>query len=439
MDRRSLRTATMAAAIAVASLPSPLFAAELVDKASMALQTSYVLKATLNYGYGTISASEKITIKNLSGGAISKINLSVMPKAFGELASIGGFTVDDRPVTAAWTNNSNLALQLGRNVADGETVVVRLTFKVTASGTIGTSLEGRLSKANGIMQVSHWFPIVSSGHATRYPGDSQVTRAATKIRLELTTNASSVRIAAPGTALVSSGRTHVYELTNARDFAFGASPYYNTLVDYAAGAKIVIYSTTAAAYTTMSYAKAALAKYEANFGAYGWSRFVIAQTGRKGSGNEYPGIVFLGQSVFTNREVVAHEIAHQWWYAMVGNDQIAEPWLDEGIAEWAAAYWYGDFESYVSSLPVNTPATSFPNIPGPVTSDDPNSYDQTIYFKSARFLDGLRTRMGTSAFMSGLRALVKANRNGMLTTREFYDTMLGYGAPAPYMDSFIKL
>jgi hypothetical protein len=30
-----------------------------------------------------------------------------------------------------------------------------------------------------------------------------------------------------------------------------------------------------------------------------------------------------------------HEVAHQWFYAMVGNDQGRDPWLDEGLASWA--------------------------------------------------------------------------------------------------------
>ena len=34
--------------------------------------------------------------------------------------------------------------------------------------------------------------------------------------------------------------------------------------------------------------------------------------------------------------LLAHEIAHQWWFGLVGNDQLREPWLDEGLANWSA-------------------------------------------------------------------------------------------------------
>jgi hypothetical protein len=427
------------ASIGLAVLPDTTFGATLVDRASMRLETSYLLKASLTYATGTIAATERITLKNISGSSISKLNLSVMPRAFGELSSIGSFSVDGRTVSAAWTNNANLELQLGRDLADGESAVVRLAFKVRASSVVGTSLEGRLSKANGIMQVSHWFPIISDGHPARYPGDSQYTRTATRIRLELTTDSDSVKIAAPGVRVSSSGRSHVYEMSNTRDLAFGASPYYRVVSGAAAGVTVRAYYTSGAGSTALSFAKAALVKYEAAFGQYQWPTYTIAQTGRTGSGNEYPGIVFLGGPLFSNREVVAHETAHQWWYAMAGNDQLVEPWLDEGISEFAASYFFGDFHSYASTRPVNSRVYEFPNQPSSLTSTDPNSYDQTIYYKSARFLDGLRSRMGTTRFFDGLRALFKANRNMVMTSQEFSDTMARFGAPRTYMAQFIRL
>ena len=425
-------------AIAAVAAPPPTSAAVLVNKSSIAVQTVYTLKTSLSFAAGTLSTTETIVVTNRAGGTISKLNLSVTPRAFNELTSLRNLTVDGRAVTARWTNNSNLEVQLGKNLPDDATATVRFTFAVRATGVIGTSLEGRLSKANGIMQVSSWFPIVSDGHLTRYPGDSQHTRIAKKIRLELTTDSSAVRIAAPGTRISSSGRFHVYEMTNTRDFAFAASPNFLVASGSAAGVAVSVYFTTGAGTTALSRAMAAIAKYEAVYGQYQWGRFVIAQTGRPSSGNEYPGIVFIGGPLLAYRDVVAHEVAHQWWYAMVGNDQLREPWLDEGLAEFTAEYFYGTLEPYNSIRPVNSTVHEFPNLPAPMTSDDPDSYDQTIYFKASQFLDQLRRRMGTTAFFAGLRDLFALNRNGIVTSREFYDTMARHGAPGWYMATFIR-
>jgi hypothetical protein len=47
--------------------------------------------------------------------------------------------------------------------------------------------------------------------------------------------------------------------------------------------------------------------------------------------------------------------------------------------------------------------------------------------------------MGTDAFFAALREFFAANRNGIMTTREFYDTMARFGAPTDYMGQFIRL
>jgi hypothetical protein len=406
---------------------------------TMALRTSYVLRAHLDFSRGTIAATERIDVTNRSGSAIDRLDLSVLPRAFGELSSISDLSVDGKGVSGRWTNSSNLRLRLGRTVQPGQRFTVRLRFEVVASGRIGTSLEGRLSKANGIMQVSHWFPIVSDGHGVRYPGDSQYTLTAARIRLDLTTDEPGVRIAAPGRKVAGTGRHHVYEIHRARDFAFGASPRYDVESGSAGGVAIRVFHTSGNGGAALATAKEALVTYEAAYGQYQWPTFVIAQTGRSGSGNEYPGIVFLGAPQFGYRDVVAHETAHQWWYGMAGNDQMREPWLDEGLAEFSEAHFFGRFRPYDSRLPVNSSVYDFPNVPAPETEDDPDSYDQTIYRKSAKFLDGLRARMGHATFFRAMRTFFEANRNGVMTTREFFATFASYGAPRAYMRSFIDL
>ena len=41
------------------------------------------------------------------------------------------------------------------------------------------------------------------------------------------------------------------------------------------------------------------------------------------------------------RDTIAHELAHQWFYGVVGNDQYHEPWLDESFATWASREPFG--------------------------------------------------------------------------------------------------
>jgi hypothetical protein len=50
-----------------------------------------------------------------------------------------------------------------------------------------------------------------------------------------------------------------------------------------------------------------------------------------GIGMEYPELVFSIPAA----DVITHEVAHQWWYGLVGNNQYLEPWLDESFAQYS--------------------------------------------------------------------------------------------------------
>lgn len=58
---------------------------------------------------------------------------------------------------------------------------------------------------------------------------------------------------------------------------------------------------------------------------------------------EYPGIVTTtapdrAMPGHQWKHVMAHEMAHNWFYGMVSNDPYVEGWLDEGLAEFTAAF-----------------------------------------------------------------------------------------------------
>lgn len=75
------------------------------------------------------------------------------------------------------------------------------------------------------------------------------------------------------------------------------------------------------------------------FGSYPYKEIdvVLGETGFGIAGMEYPGLVTSIPRIWTEKgetpavNVVAHELAHQWWYGVVGNNQVKEPWLDEGL------------------------------------------------------------------------------------------------------------
>src|SRR5699024_596396 len=81
------------------------------------------------------------------------------------------------------------------------------------------------------------------------------------------------------------------------------------------------------------------------FGQYPYGAYSIVMT-EFPTGMEYPGIVFISEDYFREElssrleQVIVHETAHQWWYGLVGNDQIKEAWLDESLASYSESIYY---------------------------------------------------------------------------------------------------
>jgi aminopeptidase N len=65
------------------------------------------------------------------------------------------------------------------------------------------------------------------------------------------------------------------------------------------------------------------------------------------AGIEYPGLIFISSNLWDSQNdilehVIVHEVGHQWWYSMVGSNQVDEPWLDEGLTEYVSARYFGE-------------------------------------------------------------------------------------------------
>ncbi len=81
-----------------------------------------------------------------------------------------------------------------------------------------------------------------------------------------------------------------------------------------------------------------IALFEEKIGKYPYDELdiCVAYMPAAAGGIEYPGLVEIIQADMTAPEalgiIVTHEVAHQWFYASVGNDQYDEPFLDESFA-----------------------------------------------------------------------------------------------------------
>ncbi len=127
----------------------------------------------------------------------------------------------------------------------------------------------------------------------------------------------------------------------AHDFALSVSPDY--LIDTVAiGPKTLHLYYRDYEYSMISQVKHAAEKtfgyMTGRVGDYTYDCFSIATAKMSfGGGVEFPGLIAVASPAglfMTSRfykVLVIHEVVHQWFYGMIGSDQIKNPWMDEGV------------------------------------------------------------------------------------------------------------
>ena len=117
--------------------------------------------------------------------------------------------------------------------------------------------------------------------------------------------------------------------------------------------------------------------------------------------------------------VVAHEVAHQWFYALVGNDQGRDPWLDEGLASYAE---YVQIGTLVRHERESIPSDAAGHAGDPMTYWDrhQSSYYLGVYSQSATAV----ARLGTVDEVDcALRQYVARNAFRIATPVDLLDAL----------------
>jgi hypothetical protein len=411
----------LAISVVIGSLP--LVAVEPARAATTTrFEQRYDLRATLDHAAAHLDVVEELALTNRSSQVVDHVNLSVIPRAFGYLTMSEPVTVDGAAVESTWTTGTNLRVPIATPLRAGDATTIRLQFALDL-GLSPEAFRARLSAENGVLSVGQWFPILSREHDVYGIGDPQVSFTAESIRLELTTTTPLPRdaIACPGlvSAPETSGTSWTCEVEHVRDFAFAVNPAYRLTTRAVDDVEIRVYTQTVGGDVTADLAQQALVGLEEVYGAYPWSDLVLAEAGTdNGFSIEFPRQVHLTRSKLTDLYVVFHEVAHQWFYAQLGNDQMRAPWLDEAFADFSARYLMGIGTDACSSRDVDSPVFAWPADPtsgGDWTSCD--GYFHAVFYRGSEFLNAVRATMGDDAFFGVLRSLLEEHRFGMITTR----------------------
>jgi hypothetical protein len=225
-----------------------------------------------------------------------------------------------------------------------------------------------------------------------------------------------------------------------RDMTVIAGPF-QAVSENAAGATVTSYylpDHEAAGLTALAHAAASLRLYSDTYGPYPYTELDVVEAPLNVRGMEYSGLVTIGADLYQDQRefltfLVAHEVGHQWWYAVVGNNPYRSPWLDEGLTEYGAYdYYRGVFgQSQAERLLTGRWEIPFANAAGggidgpvdqPAADFDPVSYELLVYSKAALFFNALREQLGEEMYRKALQTYYLENRYRVATPEIFLAT-----------------
>ncbi len=270
--------------------------------------------------------------------------------------NVTSLTMNGQPVPFK-INDTLLRADLPTQIAPGATVVFEMVFD--SQVPLQTRRSGRDSREGIDYSMSQWYPKMAhydsrGWHADPYVGREFVAPFGSwdvRITLpsEYTIGSTGVLVNpdeighgysdrtvthAPGSRL-----TWHFQANDVHDFAWAADPDY--LHDRVVGDDGVTYHLlyqpdVAEGWEFMKrFVPAVIGNLSANIGPYAYPQFTVAQAGD--GGMEYPMINFItgGRTANSLIGVTVHEAAHEWFYAMIANNENDYPWFDEGFT----SYW----------------------------------------------------------------------------------------------------
>ncbi|HEX6305007.1 MAG TPA: M1 family metallopeptidase [Anaerolineales bacterium] len=424
--------------------------AQIPDWGSLGLSTCYDLTLDLDLEPNGYSGAARITYTNLTGVALADLVLRTYPNAeriYAGRLEISAAGVNGEPVKMEvfLPDGTAVRLLLPDSLAAGDSAVIDLEFSGEFTrnfGQFGAYGVFNYVSAEEVLTLANWYPMVApwidgdwDADAVIGIGDAVVSE----------TSLYQVRVSAPaGWQIVTTGSSILQEQIDgnmretfvsgpARDFIVSASPNFVLSEARADGVLIRHWGLAdgedrwdEALQTTVN----ALTLFNQRFGIYPYTELDVVQVPLQlAAGVEYPGVFLIGDSQYeANAEspfllgiVVSHEAAHQWWYGVVGNDVLDDPWQDEALATFSSLLYQQEHQPgvYPGTLRFYRERVSeLDAAPNDAAVDQsleafrkrPELYSPIVYTKGALFFVELRDRLGDEAFFGALQAYYASNQ-----------------------------
>jgi hypothetical protein len=396
----------------------------------------YTIKLVLDPTRQQIAGSQQVAFTNRASEPLNAVYFHLYPnhRDIGGRLDVTSARVDGVPTDSGVENRDTLIrIDLPRPLAGGATTVIDLTFTVRSPRNGSATRYGAFNQEAGVWALANAYPILarytSASGWDRRPVDSRgdfvvSTTALYDVTIDIPADWA---LATTGTrvsqqSLADGSRRERIVSGPQREFFITALKGLNQASSVVEGTRITSYyqaDDPEAGRRSLAVAEQSLKAFNAAYGPYPFAELEIVQAAlTKFLGVEYPGLVLIEQNLYERNgrslEVtVAHEVAHQWWYGLVGNDAQGEAWLDEGLASFSQITYYralgqnelaqqelqGFRDSYLSlrRRGLDQPLSRSPG-------ELRGVYVPVVYAKGALFFEALRLNIGDAEFTEFIQA-----------------------------------
>ena len=433
---------------------------------------SYKMTLAYNDENKTISGQEEVLYCNNSNNAFSSIFFNLYPNAFREGATStvvsssnfneafpNGASYGSIEVTSVTDSKGNaLEFKLGGEDENILEVVLPEPLYPDESVTVVISFSSSLPNANhrygygeNTINIGNFYPIAcvyedgvgfftKPYHSNGDPFYSDVAN----YEVELTVP-NNFTVVASGARQSSSGNganiTYNFAGQKIRDFCIVLSEKFE-MASCTVGSVTVNYygySGDGDLQENADFAGKCVETYNKLFGAYPYSVLNVVKANFVHGGMEYPNLVLISDSAREEdyNYVIAHEIAHQWWYGVVGTNQYQHAWIDEGLAEYSTYLFFEENSQY--GLSYNNMISNalsnykffvqvYERVNGQVDTSMDRALDQfatepeyvqLTYTKGVLLFDNLRETLGERKFMKALSDLYEEYAYKNINSAEF--------------------
>jgi hypothetical protein len=387
---------------------------------------AYTLNLTSNSTGGTWTGHESISFKNASSTPLTEVYLRLWDNYHGTCPS-------NQPIQISNVTGGTLgALEVNCQAVK---ITLPAALAQNATGSVGFDVSivvpvgsDRFGSDGAYNFIGNAIPVLavrdSAGwHLSPYTNNGESFYQLASNYTVTLDHPTSVLTPTTGTATEApgaAGRTiTTATATNVREFAWCAGPFVKTTTTTSSGVVFNTWRTsgitasTAASMTTTG--TAAMVGHASRFGAYPYGEVdLILHNNFWFGGMEYPGLV-LSQASATP---VIHELGHQWFYGIVGDDEYTTPWLDEGFTDYAT-----DLQRGVTGTNCWSGVTfqSGENVTNSMAWWDAHSsrYSTVVYTYGKCVLHDLRRLLGDSVMTTMMANYAASHWYGISTVADF--------------------